>query len=1160
MTDKSQFESGSRASWQAWVVILFSVFLIWWFWNPFSSTQAAPLPEPLPLSSQPLNRGEADQFFTSPAQAITPTLTYTVTPQATYPGQPLVFDLSVTNTGSEPMTNVVISDTFPSELVLGQVTVNPGAPGTVTVYADARNYIFSIPELAPGQSGGINIQTKVSEQAAANPNLSSQAQMRYDYQQNSYAANSNTLNYRIASPPAVSLVYTVQPHATPPGNPFTFTLQVTNESSEPIQNAVISDTFPSELTLGDVRLDPASAGTVAKPGAQNYQVSVPTLTANETITVTIHTTATEQASLNTDLSNQAKMSYVYLGESQSASSNTVEYRIANPPKVNLEYSVTPETSYPGNSFLFNLVLSNESTEPITNAVLTDSFSTDLILGNVTTEPSGAGNVSTDADTSTYTVTVPSLSAGGVLTVTIPTTVDQQAQTQNLSSQADLTYQYQGESFSAGSNTIEYHIGSVTAPTLNYQVTPNENLPGGTFTFTLSIKNEGSEPYTDIKLTDIFSDTLDVSTVTVNPSALGTATKQSHGYQVAIGSLPAGQTGTITIVTTVNSETPETAEHSSQAQAAYKYLGVSYSTQSNTVTYTILSAPAPGLTYSVDPNGIYPGQYMTFKLVVKNNGNLPAENIYITDTLTNTLTLGSESITTLTPRGSVDVVDNSHAISATIPTLSAGASATITFRGTLGSSTNISRTLTTRADMTFDYEGETKSVPSNQLTYRFFEAPTPDLEYSVTPREQRKNRTFTFTIKATNDSNTPITDVRISTASAFSSYLDLESVDLEPESLGTVTTDKNARTFSVSIAKMDAGEDATITIVTTVNNQPSTNLDTRSTVNMVYKYGTTSKSISDSADYRILGTSTLPGTGWGAPPPRQSNSLQGFLMAVLAVAGLLMALGTGSFLFSFRLRKKGSSWSDWLQRTGLMLVVTGFLFGLAFWGLAANGRRGPVSIARQLVSPDEPGDQSQEPPLFQPRQRLEDTWVIPDNPDLVEKLPDFPVPTPSAVPTQGPDGGEPDTSPVTRLLIPILGVDNVVKFVPYDGLTWMIAGLREEIAWLGETSWPGLGSNTVLAGHITLRGGGEGPFRYLEDLQPGDQVRLYTEKNIYTYQVRDLKAVEDTDISVVKPTSEAILTLITCTDYNVESQIYQKRLIVSAELQKVNPLFANQHSN
>ena len=109
------------------------------------------------------------------------------------------------------------------------------------------------------------------------------------------------------------------------------------------------------------------------------------------------------------------------------------------------------------------------------------------------------------------------------------------------------------------------------------------------------------------------------------------------------------------------------------------------------------------------------------------------------------------------------------------------------------------------------------------------------------------------------------------------------------------------------------------------------------------------------------------------------------------------------------------------------------------------------------------------------------------------LPNFPVPTPTALVSVGPDGGEPDSSSVSRLNIPAIGVDAVVKYVPFSGSTWLISGLKQEIAWMGDTSWPGLGSNTGFAGHVDLVTGERGPFWDLKDLKTGDQVVVYTEK-------------------------------------------------------------------
>jgi sortase A len=188
------------------------------------------------------------------------------------------------------------------------------------------------------------------------------------------------------------------------------------------------------------------------------------------------------------------------------------------------------------------------------------------------------------------------------------------------------------------------------------------------------------------------------------------------------------------------------------------------------------------------------------------------------------------------------------------------------------------------------------------------------------------------------------------------------------------------------------------------------------------------------------------------------------------------------------------------------------------------------------------------------------WVglAPTDEPLV--LPDFPIPEPTNVPPVDENGNQIDTSPVNRIVLPSIGVDTVVKYVPYDGFTWLIAGLQQEIAWMGDTSWPGLGGNTGLAGHVSLRNGRDGPFRYLDSLRPNDQVKLYTEENIYIYSVRELQIVSDTDFSVIEATKDPQLTLITCSDWDPQMGLYRDRLIVIADLTGVESLKRTSQGN
>ncbi len=107
--------------------------------------------------------------------------------------------------------------------------------------------------------------------------------------------------------------------------------------------------------------------------------------------------------------------------------------------------------------------------------------------------------------------------------------------------------------------------------------------------------------------------------------------------------------------------------------------------------------------------------------------------------------------------------------------------------------------------------------------------------------------------------------------------------------------------------------------------------------------------------------------------------------------------------------------------------------------------------------------------------------------------------------------------------------------------------------MGNTSWPGLGGNTGLAGHVTVAGMGDGPFRHLDELPNGELVLLYTEKNIYTYQVRESKVTDDGDMSVTYPSDNPQISMITCVDWDQETHSYLNRLVVIADLVRTEPI-------
>lgn len=101
------------------------------------------------------------------------------------------------------------------------------------------------------------------------------------------------------------------------------------------------------------------------------------------------------------------------------------------------------------------------------------------------------------------------------------------------------------------------------------------------------------------------------------------------------------------------------------------------------------------------------------------------------------------------------------------------------------------------------------------------------------------------------------------------------------------------------------------------------------------------------------------------------------------------------------------------------------------------------------------------------------------------------------------------------------------------------------AWhVPESSTPDKGGNTVITGHR---------FKYLppnnltfylfHKLEVGDEVYVIWNKKDYFYKIREIKVVPATEVSVLDPTKDPILTMFTC------DPIYstKNRLVVIADL-------------
>ncbi len=164
----------------------------------------------------------------------------------------------------------------------------------------------------------------------------------------------------------------------------------------------------------------------------------------------------------------------------------------------------------------------------------------------------------------------------------------------------------------------------------------------------------------------------------------------------------------------------------------------------------------------------------------------------------------------------------------------------------------------------------------------------------------------------------------------------------------------------------------------------------------------------------------------------------------------------------------------------------------------------------------------------------------------------PTPQPTAqvavLPTLTPTLLLPTATPRLKanLYVPTVGVNASIVDVYLDGVSWDVSELGTNVGHLEGTSWFGMKGNIALAGHVEMPDGRAGVFSQLERIQTGDLIILTYGVQEQRYTVTEVRRVQPDDLTVLYPTSEDRITLITCDEYNFIQNIYAERVVVMAE--------------
>ncbi len=137
-------------------------------------------------------------------------------------------------------------------------------------------------------------------------------------------------------------------------------------------------------------------------------------------------------------------------------------------------------------------------------------------------------------------------------------------------------------------------------------------------------------------------------------------------------------------------------------------------------------------------------------------------------------------------------------------------------------------------------------------------------------------------------------------------------------------------------------------------------------------------------------------------------------------------------------------------------------------------------------------------------------------------------------------------PNNYLFIPKIGVQAPIIFLDTTDEKVILEKLKEGVVHYKGTALPGEIGNVFITGHSSYYWWAKGKYNHvfslLDKLVIGDEIYINYNHIRYTYKVFEVKITHPKDLSIMEPTSEPILTLMTCTPLGTSF----KRLVVRAK--------------
>ncbi len=466
---------------------------------------------------------------------------------------------------------------------------------------------WSLGTLAAGGSGSVTVTVDVNSPIADGTVLHNSSSI----DSTETAPVSAQVDVPVTSLPVLILDKIASKSTASAGDQLVYTLNFQNTGSDQATNVVLEDHLPTDVTFNS-----ASGGATESAGVVTWNLGALAAGGSGSVTVTVDVNST--ISNGTVLHNSSSINSV---ETAPVSAQ-VDVTVTSLPVLTLNKTSSKATVNAGGQLVYTLDFQNTGSDQATNVVLEDHLPTDVTFN------SASGGATESAGVVTWNLGA--LAAGGSGSVTV--TVDVNS---TISNGTVLHNSSTINSTETAPVSAQVDVTVTSLPVLNIDKTASKTHvdAGEELLYTLNYQNTGSTQATNVVLED------HLPGETVFKSASGGGTETGGVVKWNLGTLAAGQSGSVTVTVVVNSHLLNgTVLHNTAAINSTETPPVS----STVVDTMVTSLPILTLDKTASANPVDAGAQLVYTLQYANIGSSPANNVVLTDELPPGTTLVNSS--------------------------------------------------------------------------------------------------------------------------------------------------------------------------------------------------------------------------------------------------------------------------------------------------------------------------------------------------------------------------------------------------------------------------------------------------------------------------------------------------------------------------------------